>query len=51
MFLWSKLKQLSNLNDMKLEFGSICNTEAKGLFEIHFRIKDWSCDPILLSHC
>ena len=52
--LWSRLKQLDNLNDLKLEFDSIFKLIARGLFERHFHTKVWSyfC-PILSAevHC
>ena len=44
--VWSTLKQLSNLNDIKLEINVICKLEAEGLFERHFNNKIWSFYPI-----
>ena len=47
--LWSRLKQLNNSNDIKLEFDSLCKLVVRRLFESHFHTKIWSCEPIFLS--
>ena len=51
--VWSTLKQLSNLNVIKLEINVICKLEAEGLFERHFNNKIWSFYPLSSAevHC